>query len=992
MNKKLFLFAVYLSLGICPIYSLDRQEVDVNVQSTLQEREITGRVVDVNGEPIIGANVLVRGQNNGVITDVDGKFSLLVPQKATLRISYIGYTTQEVSLTNKSSYLITLLEDTKSLDEVVVVGYGTMKKSDLTASVASVKGDVITASASTSITDALQGKVPGMDIQSSRYEGDNREIRIRGSRSLNASNEPLVIIDGVPGSMNEVNTNDIKSIEVLKDASSAAIYGSRGANGVIIITTKRGTVGKTTISYDAFYGINKPQFMKMMSGDRFVQLRRDVYKIANNLWGQEVNDENIFSDDELQMIHDREYYDWQDLIFRNGTIQKHNLSLSSGSEKTKFSLSFAYEKETGYNQNSEASKFYLTSTIDHKVTNWLDFGTAIRLRKRNSSGFATYGQALFYGTPLSRPYDENGDLIMYPNPQESSVSVLADFVDGQYANDTENTNVNLVFSANIHPFKGLSLQSNLGYTYTDTKNGFFYGSQSFQANGGMNQSGKSGSNSYMLTWNNTLTYDKIFNSHHLIFDAITEIQSYQYDEMSAEGQNLDVEQLLYHNIGTNTLNKNIGSGYSDWALASFMGRIRYDYRGRYLANMSIRSDGSSRLAKGNQWATFVSGGAAWRISEEDFLKDVSWISNLKLRYAYGMVGNQAIDPYSTLYNLASYGYKFGSSDGIYVYRPDKLINKDLGWEKTYTHNVGVDFGFFNNRFSGYVEFYNTTTKDLLMERNIPVTTGFSRIWQNIGETQNRGVELSLNGVLVKTKDFNWDLNFNFSYNSNKIISLTNNQDDISNKWFIGKPINVIYDYEKLGIWQLEESEEAAVYGRQPGDVKLNDIDKNGQIAADDKKILGSTDPKYIASLGSYFRWKNLDFSFNLSSRWDYMFLHEGYGWHMILTGTRWVPDVNYWTPDNPSNDYPRPDMEWPENRELLGYMKGDYIKMQDMTLGYDFGTLIGEYVPISRARIYLQVRNAFYLYRAAKEDVIPESPSVELTVPKSFNIGVNLTF
>ena len=472
MNKKLFLFAVYLSLGICPIYSLDRQEVDVNVQSTLQEREITGRVVDVNGEPIIGANVLVRGQNNGVITDVDGKFSLLVPQKATLRISYIGYTTQEVSLTNKSSYLITLLEDTKSLDEVVVVGYGTMKKSDLTASVASVKGDVITASASTSITDALQGKVPGMDIQSSRYEGDNREIRIRGSRSLNASNEPLVIIDGVPGSMNEVNTNDIKSIEVLKDASSAAIYGSRGANGVIIITTKRGTVGKTTISYDAFYGINKPQFMKMMSGDKFVQLRRDVYKIANNLWGQEVNDENIFSDDELQMIHDREYYDWQDLIFRNGTIQKHNLSLSSGSEKTKFSLSFAYEKETGYNQNSEASKFYLTSTIDHKVTNWLDFGTAIRLRKRNSSGFATYGQALFYGTPLSRPYDENGDLIMYPNPQESSVSVLADFVDGQYANDTENTNVNLVFSANIHPFKGLSLQSNLGYTYTDTKNGF----------------------------------------------------------------------------------------------------------------------------------------------------------------------------------------------------------------------------------------------------------------------------------------------------------------------------------------------------------------------------------------------------------------------------------------------------------------------------------------------------------------------------------------
>ena len=992
MNKKIFWFAVYLSLGICPALSLSAKEGNAEVQSIMQERKISGKVVDVNGEPVIGANVSVLGSDRGVITDVEGNFTLFVPSKATLRISYIGYLAYELQVTDKTSYVIELVEDTEALDEVVVVGYGTMKKRDLTASVASVKGDVISASASTTIADALQGKVPGMDIQSSRYEGDDREIHIRGSRSLNASNAPLVIIDGVPGSMSDLNTNDIESIEVLKDASSAAIYGSRGANGVIIITTKRGKVSKTTISYDAFYGVNKPHFMKMMSGDRFVQLRRDVYKIANNLWGQEVSDENIFSEDELLMIQNGEYYDWQDLVFRNGAVQKHNVSLSSGNEKTRFSLSFAYEKEKGYNQNSEAQKFYLTSTIDHKVNSWLDLGTSIRLRKRNSSGFSTYGQALFYGTPLSKPYDEDGNLIMYPNPQESSVSILADYVDGQYANDTENTNANIVLSANVHPLKGLSLQSNFGYTYTDTKNGFFYGSQSYQVNGGLNRSGKSGSNSYMLTWNNTLSYDKNFDVHHFTFDAISEIQSYQYDSMSAKGENMDVEQLLYHNIGTNTLNQSIGSGYSNWALVSFMGRVRYDYQGKYLLNMSVRSDGSSRLAKGNKWATFSSGGIAWRISEENFLKDIHWISNLKLRYAYGMVGNQAIDPYSTLYSLGSYGYKFGSSDGIYVYRPNKLINKDLGWEKTITHNVGIDFAFLKDRISGYIEFYNTRTKDLLMERNIPVTTGFSKIWQNIGETQNRGVELSLTGILVETSKLKWDLNFNFSYNNNKILSLTSDQDDISNKWFIGKPINVIYDYEKLGIWQLDEKDAAAVYGRQPGDVKLDDVDKDGQISASDKKILGSTDPKYIASLGSSLRWRNLDFSFNLSSRWDYMFLHEGYGWHMILTGTRWVADVNYWTPDNPSNDYPRPDMEWAANRELLGYMKGDYIKMQDMTLGYDFKSLLNRYIPVSKARLYIQLRNAFYLYRAAKEDVIPESPSVDLTIPKSFNVGINLTF
>lgn len=964
-----------------------------SVPNMWAQKAIMGNVTDMNGDPIIGANVLVKGSTNGTITDFNGNFTLSVPTKGELEISFIGYITQIISIGKNNNVKVQLAEDTKTLDDVVVIGYGTTKKSDLTASVASVKGDVISASGSTSIADALQGKVPGMDILSSRYEGDDRDILIRGSRSLNASNTPLVIVDGVPASMNEINTSDIASIEVLKDASSAAIYGSRGANGVIIITTKRGQAGKTTVSYDAFYGINQPHFMNMMKGEKFVQMRRDSYKIANNLWGQNVNDDKIFSNEELEMIQNGEYYDWQDLVFRDGSTQKHSLSIRSGTDKTKFSLSFAYEKEKGYNQNSKAKKFYLTSTIDHKMTSWLDLGAIIRLRKRNSSGFASYGQALFYGTPLSKPYDENGELIMYPNPQESSVSILADYVDGQYANDTENTNANIVFSANLHPVKHLSLQSNFGYTYNDTKKGFFYGSESFQANGGLNRSGKSGENAYTMTWNNTLTYDNTFKEHHITIDAITEIQNYQTDKMSAEGKNLDVEQLLYHNLETNTESKTIGSGYTNWALASFMGRIRYDYQGKYLANISVRTDGSSRLAKGNQWATFVSGGIAWRISEENFLKDISWFSNLKLRYAYGTVGNQAIDPYSTLAGLGSYGYKFGENGtGIYTYRPDKLVNKELGWEITHTHNIGIDFGFFHNRLSGSLEVYDTRTKDLLMQRSIPTTTGFSKIWQNIGKTQNRGIEFSLNGILMNKKDLQWDMNFSLSINENKILDLSNGKDDITNKWFIGKPINVIYDYEKAGIWQTNEAEEAARFGCKPGDVKIKNQDDDTSITANDKIILGSKDPKYIASLGSTVKWKNLDFSFHLSSRWDYMFYDDAYGWHVILTGTRWVADVNYWTPDNPSNDYPRADATWADHRELCGYMKGDYIKMQDMTLGYDFQSFIKKAIPVTKARLYVQLRNAFYLYRAAKEDVIPESPSIELTVPRSINFGVNLTF
>lgn len=958
--------------------------------------KVSGVVIDRGGEPIIGANVVVKNLPSvGTATDLDGAFSLNVPEgHNVLMVSCIGYLGKDVTISNGGKMTITLDENATELDDVVVIGYGTTKKSDLTASVSSVKGDAIRSSATTSLNDALQGKVPGMDVLSSREDGDDREIHIRGIRSLNAGNSPLVIVDGVPGSLSTLNTNEIASIEVLKDASSAAIYGSRGANGVIIVTTRRGQSSGTTVSYDAFFGVNKPHFMNMMKGEKFVQMRRDSYMLANNLWGQNVDDDKIFSDTELDMIASGEYYDWQDLLFRDGSVQRHNISISSGNERTKFAVSFAYEDVKGYNRNNNAKKYFLSAVIDHKIASWLDMGTSIRLRKRNHSGGANYGQAIFYGTPLCRPYDEDGNLIQFPNPQEGAVNILSDFLPGQYANDTENTNADIVFSLKVHPLKWLSLVSNLGYQYSDTKNGYFYGSKSFQANGGLNRSGKSGSNAYSLTWNNTLTFDNTWNRHHLTVDAVSEIQKYDTDYMNSDGQNLFVESVMYNNLGTNTENISIKSGYTNWSLASFMGRVRYDYDGRYLANFAVRTDGSSRLAKGRKWATFLSGGVAWRISQESFMKDIDWLTNLKIRYAYGTVGNQAIDPYSTIANLGSYPYKFGNDGtGGYGYRPDKLINMDLGWEKTHTHNFGIDFSFLNNRIGGSIEYYDTRTDNLLMQRQIPTTTGFSKIWQNIGKTQNKGVEVALNGIIINTRDIQWDVNVAFSVNDNKIVELADGEnDDITNNWFIGKPINVMYDYVKTGIWQTSEAEDAKKYGRKPGDVKIKDTNDDGVISASDKQILGSTDPKYITSLGSTFRWKNLDFSFNISGRWDYMLHHSGYGWNVILTGTRWVADVNYWTPDNGSNDYPRADATWADQRELCGNMKGDYLKMQDMTLGYDFSPMLKKYLPISKLRVYVQARNAFYLYRAAKEDIIPESPSIESTIPRSYNVGINLTF
>ncbi len=967
-------------------------------QQTQQDHVVRGKVVDSNGEPIIGANVTVKGQSSiGTITDIDGHFVLEVPSDAVLQITYIGYVAQDVKVEKGKELNILLQEDLGRLEEVVVIGYGTMKKSDLIASVSSVKGDAIRSAASTSINDALQGKVPGLDIVSSRYEGDNRGIYIRGSRSLKAGNTPLVIIDGVPGDMYNLNMNDVESIEVLKDAASAAIYGSQGANGVIIVTTKRGPQsGKTTVNYDAFYGIDVPHFMDMMPAQKFLQLKRDVYKLENDSWGMDIPDEKIFTDDQLEMIANGEFYDWQDIIFRNGSTMKHNLSVSSGNERTRFSLSGAYERNLGYNQNSEARKYYLTSTIDHKLTKWMDLGATIRFRQRHSSGFSEYGQALFYGTPLCRPYDEEGNVITYPNPDEGAVSVLGDFIDGQYKNDTDNINFNSVFNLTIRPIKHLTYQSNLGYTYNTTKTGYFYGNESYQVNGGVNRAGRSSSTNNRITWNNTLTYDRTFGKHHLIVDAIQELIRYRTDGMSANGRSMDVEDVAYYNLGILTENIAIGSNYNGYQLASFMGRVRYGYAEKYLLNFSVRSDGSSRLAEGNKWATFYSGGVAWRLSEESFLKDIPFLSNLKLRYAYGMVGNQAIDSYVTLENLGSYPYQFGSAGtGFYGYRPDALANKELGWEITRTHNVGLDFGFFHNRLSGSIEYYHTTTDDLLMDRAIPVTTGFSRITQNIGKTQNTGIELVLNGNIIQRKNFSFNMYFNFALNNNKIVSLINGEDDITNNWFIGHPINVFYDYEKIGIWQLGEEEEAAKYGKQPGDIKLKDQnpEEGEQITSDaDKVILGNKDPKYIASLGGNLQWKGLDVSFNLSSRWDYLIEAPGYGTWALPTGTRWLADIDYWTPDNPTNLYPRPSALWPANVNLCGIMKGDYIKLQDLTVGYDFTKLIRRSIPVSKLRVYVQLRNAFYLYRAARENVIPESPGIELTVPRSFNFGVNLSF
>lgn len=993
MKTLLTRFNFLTALAMCLCLSLSVQVM--SAQSGAGQIRTSGVVVDETGEPFGGASVMVKGGTAGAITDLDGKFSLTVPSGAVLQIAFVGYKTVEAAAA--ANMTIVMEEDRESIEEVVVIGYGTVRKSDLTSSISTVSGTTIEKNASTSVRDVLQGRVAGLDIQADRYEGENRTLNIRGTRSLNASNSPLTIVDGVPASLSDVHIQDIASIEVMKDASSAAIYGSQGANGVIIVTTKRGVAGKTKVSYTGYTGISQYRHIDLVNGDRFVQMKRDAYLIANNLWipGNKgtVDDNVLFTPDELEVIKSGQYIDWFDLIYRQGSVRSNTVSVSGGNAGTQFKITAGFDKTLGYVKTNETTSFNLSTSIDHNITSWAKVGTSIRFRNRNNTGFASYGQAIFYGTPVNKAYDDDGNIIEIPNTNEGAYNVLLNYQDGQYVNETLSQTMNALGYVTLRFFKGFTMHTNVGYNVSNSRNGYFYGAHSYSAHG-QNRSGMSRDYNYQLTVNNTLSYACSFaDKHNMTIDLVQEIQKQESESVSASGRAEDVEAVTFYNLRTNTENKDIGSGYSGWSMASFMGRLRYDYLGKYLFNTSIRVDGSSRLAEGHKWGTFLSAGVAWRLSSEDFLKDVDWLSNLKFRASYGEVGNQAISVYQTLATLDSYPVIFGDT-GLYAYRPSSLINKDLGWERSGTANFGLDFGFFKDRFTGSVDVYHTRTSDLLMRRSLPITIGYNSIYDNIGSTENFGVETTLNASLVRTRDTYLDLFGTFSYNNSKITKLTTDSDDISNGWFIGKPLSIIYDYEFIGIWQNDEAAEAAKYNCVPGDVKIKDQPGTSEgITAEDRVFIGQRNPKFIASLGVSFGYRNFDFSASLSGRFGYLFNHDGYGYNLINGGNRWCADVDYWTPDNPSNRWPKASSD-NANRGLCAYFNGNYIKLQDITIGYDMSRMLNNLFGsnISSARFFVQARNFAYLYSAAGLHINPESTSVELSVPRTVNVGLTLNF
>ena len=951
-----------------------------SVTAVQQTKKVTGRVSDSMGT-LIGATIMEKGTTNGVVTDYDGNFSINVQPGATLVVSYVGYVSQEIKVGNQSNLNIMLEDEGRNLNEVVVIGYGTQRREAVTGSVANVNGEKLNQIAATNAAQALQGRVAGVLMtQTGSKPGDEMQIRIRGQRSLSASNDPLIVLDGIPfmGQLSDINPTDIKSMDILKDASATAIYGSRGANGVIIITTAKGNQGvPAKVSYNGYVSF-KTVFHKypMMDGPTFSKFREYAGLYKNSL--DESDDTNT---------------DWQDLYYQTGVSHNHDVSIAGGTNGGSYSFGAGYYHDESVVPTEGYDRISVRGNFDQTVGKWFRFGLST-----NNSYRKTQGVNDMYGvlskSPLASPYDENGELRRYVSlPADDQSVVTKETVERDkdvWLNENKGIgSYNTLFGEVKCPWiEGLSYRINIGLNYRSSKGGGFTGT------GVNNKDPKAvngGSISENQTYNwaveNLITYDHTFaEKHNLNVVGMYSAEQTTYESTGANAQDIPADYFQYFALDKATGQANL-TGYNYWqsGLISWMGRVMYSYDNKYMLSVALRSDASSRLAKGHQWHTYPAVSAGWNIAREDFMRDLTWIDNLKLRVGYGETSNQSINPYSTLGGLAVRNYNFGDTykAGYYV---NALPNPELGWEYSKTWNFGLDFSLFNGRLSGSLEYYSQKTNDILLDVSLPSTSGVSSYTGNIGNTENKGFELTLNGVIIDNKNgWNWEAGINLYQNRNKLTKLTGAVDengkpvpDEANRWFPGHPIDVIYDYKYIGLWQAGEEDLMNVLepGGNIGMIKVahdKALDENGkptrQIGAEDREIM-SMEPDLIGGFNTTVAYKNLDLTvigaFQIGGKLISA-IHSANGYLNMLTGRRGQLDVDYWTENNTGAKYPKPggiqSGDNPKYGSTLGYFDAGYLKVRAITLGYNFTDLKAiKDLGISRLRLYATVQNPFVLF------------------------------
>ena len=975
-----------------------------------QTRMITGLVLDKTKEPVIGANVWEEKTGKGTISDVDGRFSLEVSSvKAVIRISMIGYAAQNVVVGNKNHFQVILDEDAELLEEVVVVGYGSVRKKDLTGAVSKVNGEKFQLQANKSPIEMLRGTVAGVtaDLSDPR-PGANLAINIRGNRSLTGSNSALVVVDGMiyDGNLTDINPADIESMDILKDVSSCAIYGSRGANGVVMITTKQGKTEKPIINFNAYLGFQDyATKLDMESPEEYMEKRKMVLRMQDyrGIAGSADpdNPQTFLTEYEYEMYEKGQTVNGLDLITQNSLLQNYDLSISGKTERVNYFVSGGYSDQNGIVVGDNYMRYSFRSNIDVKATDWLKTGIQASFTGRDQSGDPANRIQATRLSPYGKIYHDDGELVQYPMFSDNGrVNPLLPTRTDSYK-VTQQLLANIYAELTLPFFPGFRYKVNWMNLLSNGKN---FGFTPAYKRDGANQEAsavKEHASTTNYTFDNLVKYNKTFGVH-----AIDLTFLYSYTKRSYEKTNASANTFPLEVLGWNKMNLAQNQYTTTEANSStevgMMGRLNYRLMDRYLLTATIRRDGASKFATNHRWATFPSVALGWIMSEESFLNDVSFLDMLKLRLSWGKAGNQYKDLYDAL-SLVGNGDVYVLGDPSITQKglwSKNMANDNLTWETTTSMNIGTDFSFLKGRINGSVEYYNSTTTDLLVDRNIPIMSGYSAIKSNMGKVQSWGVELTLNGDIVRTKDWNWNVGLTWSLARNKLKSLYGmdkdgdgkEDDDISNNRFIGQPTDVIYGYEFLGIIQEGEEYLSSLY--KPGYAKFRDLNDDDQITAEhDRKIVGRTGADWRGSVTTEVKYKGISLSAFFNIRKGGMKDNPWLNPNAYGAAGYWYPNIDWWTPENPSKELVS--VDYPQGGNYPGSFLREctYVRLQDLTLAYTFPQKLVEKVKLSNLRVYCNAKNLFTFTDWFGWDPEPADITANaFPMIRTFNFGVNVSF
>ena len=965
-------------------------EYSVNQQTS----QVTGVVNDANGDPLIGVNVVEKGNtHNGAITDMDGKFVLNVSPNATLVFSYIGYKPVEVPVNGQRNITVTLHEDSEALDEVVVIGYGAVRKADLAGSVAVMDNKQFKDQPVTRIEDALQGRVSGISVTSSGVPGGDLKIRVRGASSINKSNDPLYVVDGIvrESGLEGINPEDIQSMQILKDASSTAIYGSRGANGVVLVTTKTGKAGQTQVVFDASVGFsNAYHIPEMMGTKEYAQALVD-YKGADR--------------DALTGYLDGSNpgIDWMDVLLRTGITQNYKVAISKGNEDTQFYVSGNYLNTKGVITDTDFTRYSVKANVHSKLYKWLELTADVNLSQSNGSG-AGFNQSqenpIWVGlnySPTMEMYNDKGSYNTdpYNNIQNNPYGMLH-----ENQNDRKRNVVSGHVDLKFNILKGLTFTTTNGIDYSDHK-GYSFSSTRVQTQNGM---GNTNTYNMVLQTTNNLTYMGSWNKHSLTATAVWEATSSETRYMEITGKNLSAEQVGYWDV-KNAKTRDASNSYSNWNLLSGVARVMYNYADKYMLTGTFRADGSSRFTN-QKWGYFPSIAAAWTVTKEEFMKDVKALSDLKIRASYGIIGNQDIDPYSTLGLMTSTSFNFGTGTTYTGYWANGLATPDLTWEKVKQFDLGIDLGFFKNRLTVSVDYFDKRTSDALLKRTAPNYVGGTSYWVNAGEVSNKGIDLTITGRIIQNDNLQWTSSLNGSYLKNKVTKLTAEEPviygaspspgtvDPATIVKEGEAIGTFYGYKWAGLTKNDKGEFVDSYYTKDGQITTNP-------SGEDKMVLGCANPDFTLGWNNTITYKNWDFNVFFNAAFGAQRLNlVDFAMNSMVGASMFVTAKDHF--DNVGKTMPTPgatnsnygnSSKWLEN--------ADYLRCENISIAYTLPRKVTKFADI---RFSLSAQNLFTItgykgidpagasFSANSVDVDNGMDMGAYPNPRTITLGVRMNF